>query len=316
MVQVLLRTTACFLALFLLPLLVHAEEGKPVDFNFGIFSFSLTPRISEDSSINDISFGMMYSESLGGEIQFRSTQTAKNEEIPGTDDSLNAIKGTTYEVFALPVQYRFVQKPNLKLIGGAGLYYEYDKLSEKGFFTLNFLEDDGLERVNSYKNDFTMHLVGPLLDGRVQYNAEWINIGFTAGIVPVFFAGFAQKLGIDPLMHPDFANLSEKTGDSPYFFLSLDSIFFKYLNVTLSYDYARLTKKIINFDDNFDWIFPKQTIVTRSVMIEVSGLLPLGSGMSIQAGYGYMHNFISLDSASAIEEGKHFLILSTKKIFF
>ena len=326
MALILMRKKACFLVLLLLPMLVYAQSTS---LDLGNFSFSLTPRILEDGSITDISLGMFYSGSLGGEIRVRNTQIAQNEEIPDTDDSLNAKKETIYEVFVLPIQYRSVQNPNLNFMVGAGLYYEYDKQDEKGFFTMNSLEDSGLERVNSYKNDFTMHLIGPLLDAKVLYNSEWLSVGLTAGIVPVFHINFAQKLSMDPLVYPGTANLSEKTWGSPYFYISLDSIIFKYLNATLTYNYARLTKQVISpqlegyFDDENRlivtdryWIYPEQSAVTRSIMIEISALLPLRGGISFQAGYGYIHNFISLDSSPVIQEGKHYLILSTKKTSF
>jgi len=306
-----LRKTAV-LAFLLLPIFAHAQNAS---LDFGNFSFSLTPRILKDGSITDLSLAMFYADSFGAGIRVRNTQIAKNEEISGADDSLNAIKETIYEVFALPFQYRLV-KDNLRLTAGAGLYYEYDKLDEKGFFTLNYLEEVGLERVNAYKNNFTMHLAGPLLDAGFFYNSPWFNAGFTAGIVPVFHINFAQTLGIDPLMNPAAANISENTWGSPYFYLSIDSIMFKYLNATFSYNYARLTKQIIDFDDNLEWIYPQQSVVSQSIMIEISALLPTGSGISFQAGYGYLHNFIGMDSSPVIQEGKHYLILSTKKTSF
>jgi len=313
MIHILTRKKTCFFILLLAPLFVHAQNTS---LDFGKFSFSLTPRILQDGSITDLSLGMNYSDSLGGEIQFGNTQIARNEEIPGADDSLNAVKETIYEISFLPVQYRFLQKPNFKLMIGAGLYYEYDKLEEKGFFTLNFLEDLGLERVNSYKNDFTTHLVGPLLDGRVLFNSEWFNICFTAGIVPVFYASFDQKLSMEPFLYPSSTDLSENNWGSPYFYLSLDSIILKYVNAAFSYNYAKLTKQVIDYDDNLDWIYPEQSVVIQTIMVEISALLPVGNGISFQAGYGYMHDFISVDSAKTVEEGKHYLILSTKKTFF
>jgi len=326
MIQTLWRKKACFLILFFLPLFVHAQN---ISRAFGNFSFSLTPRILPDGSIIDLSLGMVYSDSLGGEVQFRYTQIAGNEEITGADDSLNAIKETIFEIFVLPVQYRLVQKQNSRLMVGAGLYYEYDKLEEKGFFTLNFLEDLGFERVNSYKNDFIMHLAGPLLDGRVYYNSEWFDIGFTAGIVPIFYINFVQKLSMEPLLSPGTASLSENTWGSPYFYLSLDSTILGLVNTTFTYNYARLAKKVVDFDDNLDWVYPEQSVVTQSIRIEVSVLLGSklfggkkmsdaqpGSEISFQVGYGYMHNFISMDSSPVIQEGKHYLILSTKKLLF
>jgi hypothetical protein len=310
-----------FLVFLLLPIFARAQNTS---LDIGSFSFSLTPRILQDGSITDLSLAMLYSDSLGAEIRLRNTKIAKNEEIAGADDSLNAIKETIYEVFVLPIQYRSV-KGNLRLTAGAGLYYEYDKLNEKGFFTLNHLEEEGLERVNAYKNDFTMRLAGPLLDAGILYHSEWFNIGLTAGIVPFFHIDFTQRLSIDPLMSPSAANLSEKTWGAPYFYLGLDSIIFKYINATFSYNYARLTKQVItpqlevddkNVITNRYWIYPEQSAVTQSIMIEISALLPLKGGISFQAGYGYMHNFIGLDSSPVIQEGRHYLILSTKKTGF
>ena len=312
MIRVSLRKKSWFLVFLLLPIFARAQNTS---LDIGSFSFSLTPRILQDGSITDLSLAMLYSDSLGAEIRVRNTQIAKNEEIAGADDSLNAIKETIYEVFVLPIQYRSV-RDNLRLTAGAGLYYEYDKLKEKGFFTLNYLEEEGLERVNSYKNDFTMRLAGPLLDAGILYNSEWFNIGLTAGIVPFFHIDFTQRLSIDPLMSPSAADLSEKTWGAPYFYLGLDSIIFKYINATFSYNYARLTKQVINFDGNLNWIYPEQSAVTQSIMIEISALLPLKGGISFQAGYGYMHNFIGLDSSPVIQEGRHYLILSTKKTGF
>jgi len=314
MIQIILQKRVCFMVLLLLPLFAHAQD-QGTAFSFGNLSFSLTPRILQDGSITDFSLGMMYSGSLGAELQFRSTKIAKNEELSSTDDSLNAVNETIYEVGVLPVQYRMI-KDNLRLMVGAGLYYKYDKLNERGFFTLNILEQIGKERVNSYNNDFTMHLAGPLLDGRFIYNSEWFNFGFTAGIVPIFNANLAQKVSMEPLLYPSTANLAENTHGSPYFYLTLDTIIAKYLNVTFSYNYVKLTKKVIDFDGNFDWIYPEQSVVDQSIMIEISALLPVGGGMSFQAGYGYQHSFFGRDSAPVLEERKHYLILSTKKISF
>jgi len=41
--------------------------------------------------------------------------------------------------------------------------------------------------------------------------------------------------------------------------------------------------------------------------------LPFGDEVNLQIGYGYMLNFISLDSNPAVSENKHYFILSTRK---
>ncbi|MDR0456952.1 MAG: hypothetical protein LBH20_09765 [Treponema sp.] len=301
-----------FYTLVLLPCFAYTESPS---LDLGTFNFYLSPKILEEGSITDMGLGYAYTETLSGEIRFRNTKIAKNEELAGTADSLNAVNETIYEFFLFPVEYQFLNKQGFKIAAGAGLYYEYDKLGEKGFFNMPSLEtlNPPRERVNSYTNDFTMHLLGPLLEGRIGYSAEWFSVGFSGGVIPVFFLNSTQKTGIVPLLDPHYAEHSQKTWGSPHFYLSLDTTIFKYINLTLLYDYIRLKYQFIDFDENLDWITPDRNTVIQSFRIETSALLPCGGDFNIQAGYGYTFDSTRLDSAAAISGNRQYVILAVKK---
>jgi hypothetical protein len=282
-------------------------------FILGNLSFFLSTKILEEGSITDAGLGLAYNNLWSGDLRFRYTNIEKNEEIPDTDDSLNAMKEKIIEVFFLPVQYRLSNRSNLKFWAGVGLYYEYNKLTEKGFFDMPALENLGLERVNSYTNDFKAHLFGPLLETGINYFSNRLSASFNVGLVPVFFLTASQEMSIVPLLHPGKADYSQNTSGSPRFFLNLETTIFTYINLMLLYDAAWLKYQVIDFDDNLNWTNPDRTVVNQSLKFEASLLLSFTGETSFQIGYGFMRDFVSLNSAPAISEDKHYLILSTKK---
>jgi hypothetical protein len=280
----------------------------------GNFSFSLSPKILEDGSIIDIGAGLDYANRFRGELRFRNTITAKNEEAANVADSLNAVNENIFEVFFLPIEYAFVKTSSSRAWVGGGLYYEYDKLAEKGFFNMPKLEtlNPPRERVNSYTNDFSMHIIGPLINAGIDFNTGWLNTSLSASIVPLFFLHSSQKMSIVPLLDPHYADFSQDTWGNSCFYTRLDSVFFKYVNLVLLYDVAQLRYQSIDFDDNFDWIHPESTALTQSLKIEASLLLPLG-GMSFQIGYGYTFDSTRFDSASPVTGNRQYLILTARK---
>ncbi|MDR2418975.1 MAG: hypothetical protein LBD79_07965 [Treponema sp.] len=296
------------LLLCLGPLCAYTQNTLSID----NFSFSLSPKILEDGSIIDIGVGLDYTDRLRGELRVRNTMSSKNEEIAGVADSLNAVNEHIFEAFFLPLEYSFVKSSGARLWAGAGVYYEYDKLTEKGFFNMPELEDLGRERVNAYNNDFAMHIIGPLIDAGVDFNTNWLNTTLSAGIVPVFFLTAVQEMRIVPLLEPHHANYTQHTWGSPYFYARLDSTFFKYVNLVLLYDAAQLRYQYIDFDDNLHWITPESAVFTQSLKIEASLLLPL-DGMSFQVGYGYTFDSMRVDSAPPIDGNRQYIILSVRK---
>jgi hypothetical protein len=302
------------LIFLLLPCFAYSE-GKPLD--LGNASFFLDAKIAEDGSITDVGLGLSYSGVWGGEIRGQAAKTSKNEELddPDVADSLIAVNETVYELFLLPIQYRSTANQHFKWRVGAGLHYEYQKSSQKGYIDMPILKDLDFVQVNSYTDDFSMHLFGPLIDAIARYDTEWHSISFSGGIVPVYSLNATEKQRMFPLF--DTVNHSQKTWGSPYFYLGLDSILFKYASLAAKYNYTRLKYEVIDFDfdantSKFFPIFPESTVVSQSLMFEVSALIPLG-GVGFKIGYGYMLNFYTLDSGNPVSENKHYLVLSGKK---
>jgi hypothetical protein len=252
---------------------------------------------------------------MSGEIRFRNAKIAKNEELPGVADSLNAVNENVLELFLLPLEYTFFNTAHTKFWLGGGIYYEYDKLSEKGFFNMPVLENlnPPRERVNSYTNDFSLHIAGPLIDTGIQYRTDRFSIAFSGGIVPVFLLASSQKTSIVPLLDPHVAENSQFTWGSPYVYVQLDGILFKYINLLALYDFVRLQYQTIDFDDNLNWIHSERTVMTQSLKLEASLLLPMGPGLYTQIGYGYTFDITRLDSGSPVNTNRQYVILTIKK---
>ena len=307
-----------FMLLFGLSLWTHAQTQR---FSLGNFSFFLSPKILKEGAVTDFGFGLNYSEQWGGELRLRFTNIAENEELIGVADSINAKQESIFEIFLLPAEYSFFRSSGKKAWLAFGAYYEYDKLSEKGFFNMPSLENlsPPRERVNSYTNEFSMHVAGPLIDLGFFYAIKGqggalplLDINFSGGIAPVFFLASSQKMGIVPLLDPDYAEYDQQTWGSPYCYVSLDTVILKYVNLVLLYDFSRLKYQVIDFDDNLNWIRPEQTAAVQSFKIEASLLIPLGF-MWAQIGYGYSLGLKRFNDEPAITENRHYIILTVKK---
>ncbi|MDR2150886.1 MAG: hypothetical protein LBO67_08810 [Spirochaetaceae bacterium] len=148
----------------------YAQEPKK--FSLGNFGFSLASKPLKEGSITDLGFNLKYTDTLSGAVNFRSTAISKNEELFEVKDSLNAVNEQLFEVFFLPFQYAMRAAERYTFSLGGGLYYENNTLTEKGFFNMPELENLEKERVNSYTNDFSLHLVGPLLEGGFSRGAR------------------------------------------------------------------------------------------------------------------------------------------------
>jgi len=304
------------LIFLLLPCFAYSE-GNSLD--LGNASFFLDTKTMQDGSIVNIGFGLNYSDVWGGEVRGQIEKTSANEELddPSISDSLIATNETVYELFFLPIQYRSVINKNLKWQIGAGLHYEYQESKQKGYidFDMPAPEGSSFTRLNSYTDDFSMHVFGPLIDVGIKFDAEKFSIGFSGGIVPVYFLSTSEKQRMFPLF--DTVNHSQETVGSPYFYLGLESVLFKYLGLSAKYNYAQLKYEVIDLDfdqttNKFTPIFPENTVISQSLMFEASVLIPVG-GMYIQIGYGYMMNFYTLNDGNPVSGNKHYLILSGRK---
>ena len=285
-----------------------------------------------DGSIQEGGLGINYSYDLSGELRIRRTKTEKNEEFGGLEDSLNAANSEIYEVFFLPLKYSLMNTQSAKTWFGIGGYYYDESLKEKGFFNMPELETVlGLERVNSYKNKFSMKTLGPIIGaGATLRDSNWFNVTLSAGVVPIFATFAKQKVSIVPLMHPNDADNSQKHWGSPYIYCDLSTMLsLPKLNgnpsdwkiaFSLLFDYTHLQFESLYFDydrnkGQFDWDIPEEEVATRSIKLEVALLIPLG-GMHLQIGAGRMFDSIKYESEPARRSDKNYFNISARLIQF
>ena len=306
------------LFIFLLfPCLAYAQD-EPIDLKLGRFSFFIDTALMADGSMNNAGFGFDYNDVWGGEIRGQFTQTSETE-YSSTPDTLTTFKETVVEMYLLPAQYKPAINQNLQWRFGAGLYYEYQKSDQKGSVEIPALSSYSLETHNSFTDDFSAHIAGPLLDIGLKYNSEWFDISFSGGFVPAYFLTTTEKQRMSSLYA---AEHSQKKWGSPYFYLGLDSVVLKYINLAVKYNYARFKYDVIDFYTEGDAsaikfipAFPESSVVSQSLLFEISAVLPLGSA-DFQIGYGHMLNVFTPDSGNIVRENKPYLILSGKKTSF
>jgi len=290
---------------------VFAENTR---FDFGNFFISLSPRILEKGSMTDIALGYRYTEKDAGELHLRFSKEDKNEEfdIDGVTDSLNALSENNFEVFLLPIEHVFIRSRTADFSAGLGLYYNYNKLVEKGYFNMPALEAGGRERVNSYSNDFSMHSFGPVVDIGFFTKAAFLEISGNAGIVPIFGLFAKQKMGIIPFLGPDLADFSQLTYGSPYAYADINFILLKYFSLGFLYNFSRLEYQVIDFDDNLKLRYPSQTVFTNSLKLEASFLIPITDSVFSKIGFGYSWGAIQLDAAEPIWNRQYYFIFNTE----
>jgi hypothetical protein len=245
-------------------------------FDISRFSFSLTPKVLKDGSITDFTLGYEYTENYSGELRLRFSNEAKNEQFAeNVSDSLNAVDENRLEVFLMPFEYLLLKRQHIELQMGVGVYYEYEVLKEKGYFNMPELDVLGKEKVNSFSNDFSIHVLGPDIRIGFTYLGNWLNLSVHGGIVPVFYLNTHQKMEIVPLLEPNYADYDKKTWGTPYFYADAGFIFFKYLSFAFLYDISCLNYKVVDFDDNLNWYNPERMVVSQSLKLEAALLIPL-----------------------------------------
>jgi WD40 repeat protein len=276
-------------------------------------NLSLDTDVLENGSKTDFSLGCLYAPSIAGELRLRYIKTSYNDNMYDLEESLTANDDLTFETFLLPFRYHFFNNSTLSFNAAAGLYYDYNALDQHGYFNMPDLGDDSL---NMYRNDFSMHLLGPLAEAGLRLRTRPVDLQLNLGIVPIFYLRRDQSMQMKPYMGTGFFDHSQDTSGSPYFYGELSGIFFRILSLSLLYEYSRIDYDVISIDDNAEWTTPMEELVSQSFKIEASILLPLGGGFSLQVGYGHGFNTIALDSSTPVDDTTQYLIIGTKKMAF
>jgi hypothetical protein len=298
----------------ILPFPAFAQSSDRRDFEFilGKVNFSLDSNILEDGSQTDFLFGYRYTPSTEGEIRLRYVKESYNGDMYELEESLIANDELTFETFLLPFRYHFFNDSTLSFNAAAGLYYDYNSLKQHGYFNRTDLPVP----LNIFRNDFSMHILGPLAELGLHFQTQPVDVELKAGIVPIFYLRRDQSMLMKPLMIPDeIFDYSQNTSGSPYFYGELNGVFFRFLSLSLLYEFARIKYDVIGINGN-TWITPEEELVTHSLKAEVAVLLPLGGNMSFKLGYGHSFDAIITDSSTPVEGNANYLIIATKKMMF
>ncbi|MDR0709103.1 MAG: hypothetical protein LBF77_03440, partial [Spirochaetaceae bacterium] len=249
-----------------------AENGFGL--TLGRMGFSLDSGIMENGIQTDFSLNYRYTEAADGELRISYLKESYDRRLyEDIEESLAVNHEQTVSVFLLPFRYRFFDDPLFSLNAAGGAYYRYNSLKQSGYFNMADLDAESL---NMYSNDFSMHLLGPLVEAGLLLHTDEVNIAFNAGIVPVFYLGRDQSMRVKPYMGDAAFNYSQNTDGSPYFYVKLGGTFFEFLDVNFLYEYTRINYDVIGIDGGRNWTTPESEVVTRIFDIEASVLVPVG----------------------------------------
>jgi hypothetical protein len=107
-------------------------------------------------------------------------------------------------------------------------------------------------------------------------------------------------------MGEDGADYSQHNTGSPY--LNVHANFsMKYVSASIGYDMSFLNYKVIDFDDNLAWYNPEKNIVTQSLKLDLSFMLPV-KNMALQLGIGYKLDLTQLDSQKPIKASSPYFL--------
>jgi hypothetical protein len=277
--------------------------------------FSMSPKLLENGSMTDIALGYDYNDFWTSELRFRFTKESWYEPLDEEfESSLKAVDDSNYEFFLLPAEYFFRRDLAADLWAGAGAYYNYHPLKEEGYFNWPDLELLlGKSPVNAYANDFSMHVIGPLISGGISYRWDKVRFSASAGVVPVYFYQANQKVGMDPLMEPESFEYSQRKMGSPYIFGDLSVLLFNILSLSAYYDFTSMNYDVIDFtlndDLEFVWQTPEASVLSHTVKFEAALNIPLG-GFVIQIGYGRFLVSTQVNSDDPVLTDKQYFLIN------
>jgi hypothetical protein len=328
--------TGLFLSLLFLfgPLFpLRGLDQKVIPLGEKLF-YGMNTKVLENGVPIDFSLGYRYTPSIEGELRFRRLKESYNDRLyADIEESLSAADEQTIELFVLPFRYHFFNTGRFKFNLAGGGYYEYNKLHQTGFFNMPAL---GAEAVNTYLNDFSMHILGPLFETGLKFRlGPAMNLGkirfdsiadlrLNAGAVPVFYLRRNQAMKIDPYMGHDFFEYTQETRGSPYVFGEIEGTLFTYISLAFLYEFAKIDYNVITFDANRNWGTMGQEVIARTFKIEVLLFLPTAArtgedgnpGLKAVLGYGRSYEAIELDSSTPVRREGQYFIFGGKKEFF
>jgi hypothetical protein len=288
------------------------SDDRPLSIAIRNISIFMDTNILEDGSETNFSLGYRYTPLTDGSLRLRYTKTSYNDNWNNDesyDESLMANDELIFETFLLPYRRSFFSGSPLSFDLGAGAYYEYNKLDVEGYFH----HVHPLVGLNMYRNDYSMHLLGPLAEAGLRLRTRPVYITLDLGIVPVFYLRRDQSQLVRPYMGTEFFEHSQDTSGSPYFYGELTGVFFGLLSLGVKYEYSRIDYDVISIDGSGKWAIAPEELVARSFKLEASLLLPLSAGLSLQLGYGRSFATIEVDSGTPLDDNGYYFTIGLEK---
>ena len=303
-----LKKILCLLILFTVLKPAFADNTS---FDIGDLFFFVCPRILEEGYITDVRLGTRYTENYAGELFFRYSKENGNEKYAeDMEDSLVAFDEKNYEIFFLPIERILSSSRTSQFRIGPGIYYNYNTVTEKGFFNQPDLATWGKEPVNSYSNDFSMHTFGLLLGSSFFIKLpEFFEIYGNLGVVPIFYFTSEQEMAIKPFIATK-ADYTQKGSGKPYIYADIN-IIMGYLSLDFLYDHTRLKYKLIDFDASMNWYNPTRTIYLNSFKFEAALLIPTSECSKSKIGFGYSWNSYQLDSDKPVWKKQYYFVFNS-----
>jgi len=309
-----------FLVLFVL---VSASPVAALD--FGRFSFSLQPKIpTDDGSLSDYSIGVRYTDRISSEIRLNITEKRLNEKFTGIEDSLNVVVNSEMKWFFMPLQFAFTRSEQIHFSAGLGVYYYRQKLDENGYFIMTSLDTP----VNAYINNFSMNLVGPIIEAKFAgaFAEKKFSISAEVELAPIAYLNAKQTVDILPLFASNLSNdfsielsnpfsHSQSYWDALYFHGKLTMSFFNIVDISGIYNGSFHTFDAIDFDSDYNVFVSSKKSYSQNIQIEGSVRIHLDP-VDINFGIGGVFSSVYLDSTLTTEGKRLYFVFGGKKSFW
>jgi hypothetical protein len=317
--------------LILLTVVLSAPAQEEPGFNLSSLSFAVVPKVFKDYVQTYYTMGLRYHPLLSGALRLRYVNdSAGQESESGTEGGSDYIysytsqKKNTLEVYLLPLEVNLDKVSGFKFNAGAGLYYSYINQTQRSHSDVAALGQPPLNAatVNFLQDDFNMHILGPALSAGTAFVNDRVNISLTLSAAPfyVFWADTSQK--IKPLM-AERDSYRQFSRGSPYLLADLSAIIYKYVMISVLYDFSLDKYQLTDFDydsvkNEFFWLHPSEKVRSHSFKFEGSLLWPMGGGYVTQLGYGYTIDKVWYDNdlygRSSATDHKQYFIFAVRKL--
>jgi len=328
---------AVFIPVFLLILpfqQIFSQDENSLD--AGNFTFYFTTKIIEDGSLLAAGVNWEYKGDFNGKIAFTREKTDHMEDwFWNLPDALLSYNNVSYDFYIYPLEYKFLDKPAIKMYLSGGALFSYAEQIQKGYFDDPILREYGYEHLNILKGDYQVWMLGPAVDaGLIYRGSDWIKAAISVNSIPVFIRWQDTECSLLPLVvNPPLFNHSYSGSGTPGLGFTIDSTvsLFKtgtliqqkkleasdwkiWISVTgnyIKYKHEMVAAEQSGSDTLYYWVSNKEYIINKSLSAEAALLIPV-AGIHLQLGGGLI--FKTVESGGSNENSTKKFVNITGKI--